>query len=136
MAGINGTLILVKGDGTAFALTKSCTLNINRATPDASTKSSNGWAEHIDGQKDWSIDLDGLADFQTSSSVDDLVDYIINQTSFINIEFVPIASGVKHVSYTGEASLTNVQIVAQMEEVATLSGSFKGTGELTKTVVS
>jgi predicted secreted protein len=138
MAAVNGTLILVNDDGTAFAATTSATLNIEMDLPDASTKDSAGWAEHIQGQKSWSVDLDGIADFETSTgTVDILVDYLLSRTQ-ATIEFEP-ASGAyttAGVSYTGTASLASVSLVAANEDTATLSGSFTGDGALTRVAVS
>lgn len=132
---VNGTLILVNDNGTAFAATTSATLNIEMDLPDSSTKDSAGWAEHIQGQKSWSVDLDGVATFETASgTVDTLVDYLINRTQ-ATIEFEPQSgaySSSAGVSYTGTASLASVSIVAANEDTVTLSGSFTGDGALTR----
>ncbi len=138
MAAVNGTLILVNDNGTAFAATTSATLNIEMDLPDSSTKDSGGWAEHILGQKSWSIDLDGIADFELNSgTVDVLVDFLINRTQ-ATIEFEPQsgAFSAKGVSYTGTASLASVSLVAANEDTATLSGSFTGDGTLDRVAVS
>ena len=138
MAAVNGTLILVNDNGTAFAATTSATLNIEMDLPDSSTKDSGGWAEHILGQKSWSVDLDGIADFElTTGTVDVLVDYLINRTQ-ASIEFEPQAGAFssKGVSYTGTASLSSVSLVAANEDTATLTGSFTGDGALTRVAVS
>lgn len=138
MATVNGTLILLQDDGTAFALTTSATLNIDADLPDASSKDSAGWAEHILGQRSWSVDLDGLADFETvTGTVDLLTDYILSETQ-ASIEFEPQTGAftTKGVSFTGTASLANVSVSAPNEDTATLSGSFTGTGALTRVAVS
>ena len=138
MAAVNGTLILLKDDGTAFAATTSATLNIEMDLPDSSTKDSGGWAEHILGQKSWSVDLDGIADFETTTgTVDILVDFLINRTQ-ADIEFEPQVGAytTKGVSYTGTASLSSVSLVAANEDTATLSGSFTGDGALSRVAVS
>ena len=64
---INGTLVLLSADSTAIASTTDATLNIELDTPDASTKDSEGWADHIQGQKSWSVDVEGLATFDYAS---------------------------------------------------------------------
>ena len=38
---------------------KSGTLNIEQDLPDGTTKGSEGWEEHINGVRRWSIDFDG-----------------------------------------------------------------------------
>lgn len=140
MSAVNGTLILLKDNGDAFALSTSCTLNIDLDLPDASTKASSGWANHIKGQKSWSVDLDGFADFETGTTggVQDIVNYIINRSD-VSIEFTPdtgFAGGTKGVSYTGTASCASVSVVASNEDTATLTGSFTGNGALAEAVVS
>ena len=137
MPRVNGTLILVNDSSVAFALTTSATLNITADLPDASSKDDSGWANHVQGQRSWSVDLDGLADFETSGSVDTLVAYLTGRTQ-ASIEFEPQSAAItsKGVSYTGTASLASVTIEAANETTATLSGSFTGDGELARTVVS
>jgi hypothetical protein len=140
MSAINGTLILLRDTNDPFALSTSCTLNIDMDLPDASHKGSAGWAEHIRGQKSWSVDLDGLADFETGTTggVQDVVNYILNREN-VQIEFVPLAGsfdGSKGVSYEGNASCASVSVVASNEDTCTLTGSFTGNGELAEVVVS
>lgn len=140
MSAINGTLILLRDNNVPYALSTSCTLNIDMDLPDASHKGSAGWAEHIRGQKSWSVDLDGLADFQTGTNggVQELVNHILNREA-VAIEFVPLAGafgGSTGVSYEGTASCASVSIVASNEDTCTLTGSFTGTGALTEVVVS
>lgn len=140
MSAVNGTLILLKDNGTAFALSTSCALNVDLDLPDSSTKDSSGWAEHIQGQKSWSVDLDGFADFETGTDggVQDIIGYVINRSD-VSIEFVPdtgFAGGSKGVSYTGTASCASVSVVASNEDTATLTGSFTGNGALAEAIVS
>jgi TP901-1 family phage major tail protein len=128
---INGTLILVDKDGTALASTTDATLNVNLDTPDASTKDSAGWQEVIAGQKSWSIDVDGLATFDYSTSeagqgtVMRLVEDLRNRTS-VAVKFLP-DSGV---TYYGNAYVSSISVGAPNEDVSTISGSFTGNGPL------
>ena len=123
---LNGTLVLVNAQGSAIASTTDATLNIEMDTPDASTKGSAGWAESIAGQKSWSIDVDGLATFDYSSgNVQELAGYLANRTS-VAVRFIP-NSGI---AYYGDAFMTSVSIGAPNEDVATISGTFSGDGEL------
>lgn len=144
MPAINGTLILFNvdvADGTPaeLGMTTSATLNIEMDLPDSSNKGSSGWATHIQGQKSWSIDIDGVADFVSSSgNVDKLADYIINRSA-VDVEFVPSQTGPSagtYVKYSGEASLASVSFVAGNEDTATLSGSFTGNGALTSSTIT
>ena len=128
----NGTLVLVKDDGTAIASTTDATLNVEMDTPDASTKGSSGWAEHIAGQKSWSIDVEGLATFDYSDgNVQQLVEYIRKRTD-ITIQFL----ADEGYQYSGSASCTSVSIGAPNEDVATFSGTFVGNVNLARVQVS
>jgi len=139
MSAVNGTLILLQDDGTAFALSTSCSLNIDVDLPDASSKSSSGWAEHIKGQRSWSVDLDSLADFETTTvgGVKTIIDYVINESD-VSIEFEPQTGAFDSagISFTGTASTSSVSVEASNEDTATLSGSFTGNGALTPTAIS
>jgi len=129
---INGTLVLVNADGTAIASTTDATLNVEMDTPDASTKDSAGWADHIQGQKSWSVDVEGLATFDYSNgNVQQLVDYIVNRDT-IAIRFLPNAG----VAYYGDASCTSVSVGAPNEDTASISGTFTGKGTLSKVTIS
>jgi predicted secreted protein len=129
---INGTLVLVNAQGSAIASTTDATLNIEMDAPDASTKGSSGWAENIAGQKSWSIDVDGLATFDYSTgNVEKLVEYLTGQT-LVAVRFLPDAG----VAYYGDARMTSVSIGAPNEDVASISGTFTGTGELKKVNIS
>lgn len=144
MPAINGTLILFNvdvADGTPdeLGMTTSATLNIEMDLPDSSNKQSSGWATHIQGQKSWSIDIDGVADFVSSTgNIEKLGNYIINRSA-VDVEFVPNSTGPTagtYVKYAGEASLASVSVVAGNEDTATLSGSFTGNGALTASTVT
>lgn len=128
---VNGTLILVNADGTALASTTDATLNVNLDTPDASNKSSAGWQTVIGGQKSWSIDVEGLATFDYSSTesaqgtVMRLVEELRNRTE-VAVKFIP-STGV---TYYGNAFVTSISVGAPMEDVATISATFTGDGTL------
>lgn len=123
---INGTLVLVSEEGNAIASTTDATLNIEMDTPDASTKGSSGWAENIAGQKSWSIDVDGLAIFDyTNGNVQQLTQRLMLRTQ-VEVFFYPNAGA----GYYGEAYVTSISIGAPNEDVASISATFTGNGEL------
>lgn len=128
---VNGTLILVDADGTALASTTDATLNVNLDTPDASNKGSSGWQTVIGGQKSWSIDVDGLATFDYSTSeagqgtVMRLVEELRNRTE-VAVKFLPNTG----VTYYGNAFVTSISVGAPNEDVATISATFTGDGAL------
>jgi len=117
MAKINGTDLLVYADGTLIAYQKTCTVSWEQDLPDATTKDSSGWEEHLNGTRRATCDFDGLYS-TTGLSAEDLITYITGRTScvlVINGTGVPIV---------GEARPKNLSVNAAMEEPGSISGSF------------
>jgi predicted secreted protein len=148
MAKINGTSFLIwlpdapvaTEDETTqwfpLGLSTSCSLNINSDTPDATTKDSGGWEEVIAGMKSWDGTFDSFVDFDLSgygadlfAGFNDVYDYLDGRNK------IKIAIGVEGVGssyYYGDAFITNLSTTADKEATVPFSGSFKGTGALTK----
>lgn len=132
MAKINGTDLLLYIGTTAIAHSTSCTLNIDADLPDATTKDSGGWADHINGLKSWSIDFEGLVDFSGSYGVEELFDNLKNGNNLV-AKFSTEDSGDSY--WSGTVSVANLVISAEMEQPVSYSGSFTGKGTLTRTTV-
>ena len=130
MAKINGTLLILKVDGTELAQVANATLNINRELPEANDKDSAPWADHLDeaGLKDWSVDVDGNADWVNNANVEDLWRILDGRTA-VPIVFGPQSS--TYMNFTGNASLNGLTVEAPNEETATFSGTLTGQGALT-----
>lgn len=133
-AGIfNGTLLVVKVGGIAFAHSTSCSLSVSTDLPDASTKDSQGWAAQIQGQRSWSVSTDGLAVIEASAAlinVEDLFSSISSRTD-VTLTFSTFVSGDK--IWTGVAQIESLDFTGDMESPATFSASFTGTGPLVMT---
>lgn len=133
MAAINGTTVALTVDGNPIALLTDTTLNIDQDLPDSSSKDSSGWAEHINGQRSWSIDLSGRADFGNQANVETLYDLIANRSQ-VDAEINPSNTG--DTTFNGTVSLANMSVGTPNEDVANVDGSLTGTGELSKSSVS
>lgn len=121
MAKINGSLVLVYADGTLVASQKGCTVTWEQDLPEASSKDSTGWEEHINGTRRATVDFDAL--YNTSGlSAEELITYITSRASLV---LVIDGTGVPIV---GEAKVQNITINAAQEEAVTFSGAFKFTG--------
>jgi len=129
MARINATDIFIKVNDVVVTYATGGTLSLELDLPDASNKDSAGWAEHIQGQKSWSISVEGLLDYSASYGVDELANLIINRTS-VSVEFGTGNTG--DTKFSGTASLSSLEQDAPLEDVATYSGDLTGTGALTK----
>jgi predicted secreted protein len=134
MPAFNGTTILLRADGNPLALLTNTTLNIEQDLPDASSKDASGWADHVNGQRSFSIDVDGLADFTATTGNANIISNFIANRSNVSFRFATTTSG--QLQYSGTVSMASVSITAENEQTATLSGSLTGKGALTIGTVS
>lgn len=132
MAKINGTDMTVYAgtSGTEVILwSKTCTLNVEQDLPDATTKGSSGWAEHILGLRNWTIDFDGAIDLTgVGLTASELIGKITARTASDVVKFGTSAAAAT--GFTGTGTLKNLSISGAMEDVATFSGQIVGTGAL------
>lgn len=133
MPQINGTVMLLDLAGNPLAMQTDATLNIEQDLPDSTHKQSEGWADHINGLRSWSIDVDGRASIGSSGNFSTLFDLIANRSN-VAMEFAASTSGT--IKVTGEVSLANISLGAPLEDTASLSGSLTGKGALAKATVS
>ena len=142
MAQLNGSNVVVWLDKTntpteseKVLFTTNCTLSITHDLPDATTKDSAGWAEHISGLRSWEITVDGLSDFEGSEgdNIYDLWDLIDNRRTTARVIFAvdDNDSGSASAYFYGEVSLANLELTNEMEATASFSGTLTGNGALT-----
>ena len=125
---LNGTLLLLYVDGTAISSTTSHSMSYELATRDATTKSSAGNEEVLPAMKSWSIDFDSMVAFDDAKGYEELRTLIDGRTE-VTLLFTTADSGDPR--WSGKAYLTSLSRDAALEDTVTMSGSFKGTGELT-----
>lgn len=136
MAVINGTLVMFTMDGHPMGAAKSCTLNINVDTPDASNKDSAGWAAAIAGQRSWDGSFDGLYDPSGTYNFEYVYDEIVSRSITTVVEIANIDGTGGGEVYRGTAILNSHSLSAEMEQPATYSGTFRGTGRINKGTVA
>jgi predicted secreted protein len=133
MAKINATDLLVyigASNNMPIAHSTSATLNIEQDLPDATTKDSAGWADHINGLKSWSIDFDGLVDYAASYGAEELSDNLTNRNNVV-VRWSTTAGSY----WQGTASLSSLTMNADMESPLSYSGTFTGKGAITRTTI-
>lgn len=124
MAKINGTSVLLYADGTVVALQRGLTINAEQDLPDATTKMSLGWAEHINGLRNATISFDALYS-TTGLSAEDLLTYITGRTSLLML----IVGGITF-PIISEVDLSSISLVGNREEPGSLTGNLKVNGKL------
>ena len=143
MAIINGTNIQVYDSSAklvAYAQTASITINME--TRDISNKESAGFAESLEGQRNWEISLDGAyawtnaAGSALTDGADDLVtkymlDSGANTREAFTIKWGNTSAATGDTFYTGSAFLTSFSATGGTEDTATYSLGFTGTAGIT-----
>lgn len=131
MPAINGTAIIFTlddgGTPSEIAMSTNATLNVEVDLPDASHKGSEGWAEHIHGQRSWTLDSEALTDMAAGGSTERLLDFVLNRSQ-AQMSFAPSAGA--GVEITGTVSLSSFSLDAPNEDTSTMSASFTGDGPL------
>jgi predicted secreted protein len=133
----NGTNLVILVGTEVVAHAKNCSLSVKANLPDASTKDSAGWAEHISGQMSWSLKTDGLATVQPTNAayvVGDIFSALTNRTS-VTVKFTTYSGGAVitgDLYWSGSAFVESLDMTADMEAPVTFSASFTGTGVLTQ----
>ena len=125
---------LTPGVWTSVCASTSHTLNIATEHPEAVTKCSGGWAEHLtDGRKSWTVDVDGLHDPDQDVTIDELIAYQI-QGYGMKIKMSLTDAGTTY--YEGEVSIDTSSITAPADGFVGWSLTFIGNGELEPKVVA
>lgn len=129
MAIYNGTLQVLKMDGTQLAELTNVTMSLSQETFDVTSKESAGWTEILPGVRSATFSCEGIADFQATNK--DLADVFAAYTgrTAVAIEWTNGVTGDKKVSCS--AYITSCEISAGMEDTVTYSIEFQSTGALT-----
>ena len=109
----------------------SASLSVTMATRDISTKDSAGWMEVLEGQKSWTLSGEGLVVYNnTGKATPDDIYTLLSNRAAVAIEFGSETTDEKY--YSGSGFFTEFSTDAGVEDNATFSFSFQGTGTLTQ----
>ena len=129
MARFNVTDLVLTMNGSPVAHCDSAELTIEADLPDATTKGSAGWEEHIRGVRKANFDVSGLIDYSASFGADEMADAIINRTPLTALF---TRSGASNTRYTAEVDVSQLKQGGSKEEPAKWSGAMKVNGAITK----
>lgn len=105
---------------------RDATLNRSMESIDITAKDNYGWADTLDGVKEWSIDFDWLYS-QTDTGVAKLEDAYTNGDQ-VNVQVTTPGADV----YSGLGYVTELTMEMPYEDAAMFSGTITGAGALTK----
>jgi len=138
---LNGTDLGVYVGGTLVAYSTNATINMSHSPRTTTNKESNGWDESMEGLRNWDVSVDALYAWmqpdgnpisnETLSEI--FTGYMHTRASF-DLTFGVTTSGSGDTKYTGTAWLTSASLTAPLEDTATFSVSFQGSGALTQTI--
>tara|TARA_Y100001963_G_scaffold24485_1_gene33043 strand:- start:7281 stop:7715 length:435 start_codon:yes stop_codon:yes gene_type:complete len=135
---LNGTEIKIYIDNALVAYATSGSLNISMDTRESTGLLSQAWKNIVEGDRSWSVDLDGMYAWETDAggsiyNADWLFDTYLGSRREFTIVFGTKDNESGDVKYSGKGFLTSLSMSGSTEDSATFSASFEGNGELTLT---
>lgn len=136
MAKINGDHIAVTVDGTPIAHSTSASLNISENLLDAASKDSERWKDNIKGDREWSIEVEGLTDYSATFGVEGLLDLILDGNT-AEVVFTVYENGSESSGFelSGTVDLSDLTIDGPHNDNSTFSGTLQGNGKPSKSTV-
>lgn len=129
---VNGTDITIKVGTKVIARLTSNDFNLEREIKDVTTKQSAGWREILVYKKSFNFSANGFYEEKTGSTYQFFVDLYDawNTGSAVTVRVGSSVSG--DVYYEGSAFIKSIKQGAPVEDTATYTVSFEGTGAITK----
>ena len=128
---MNSTDVVIMVASEIVGKMTSASLSVTMATRAITPQASEGWLEVLEGQKSWTLSGEGLVVYNNTGKAtpDDIYTLLSNRTA-VAIEFGSETTDEKY--YTGSGFFTEFSTDAGVEDNATFSFSFQGTGVLTQ----
>ncbi len=123
MATINGTDITVVLNDITIGHSIALVFDLGQDLPDASSRDSDGWKEHIQGMRNASLSIGGLTDYNDSMNYNEFAAFVITR-EIVTFSFTTIGG----IFYGGEATVESVEQLANFEDVASYNLELKVTG--------
>ena len=145
MAVINGNDFVLTAASTSngskqvFAHAQTASISFSNSLIETTTKSSNSWMENISGRKSFTISTDGLIDYLTVATADNVVsltDLAIAGTEIFFAITGDETVGTGKITYEGSAFIDSLEQSGGSDDVATWSLSATGNGALSKVTAS
>lgn len=134
MAIFNGTLSVLKADGTQIAELTDCSLDLPTNMFDVTSKESGGYKKIMPGLRSATCNATGIVDFvATNKDMADLLAYYTGRTA-VTILFSNGVVGDKSVSFSSYMSACSIS--APMEDKVSYDITFESTGTITVATIS
>lgn len=123
MAVINGTDITVVLNDVTIGHSIALVFDLGQDLPDASSRDSEGWKQHIYGIRNAHLSIGGLTDYSDSLNFNEFAGYVITR-EIVSFSFTTTGG----IYYGGEATVESVEQLANFEDVASYNLELKVTG--------
>jgi len=130
---INGDDVKIYVDGIAVGHSIDATISFSQDLPDATTKDSAKWMEHIKGNRGFEMSGSGLVVPASAMNATEIVDLIINSSN-VTVRWSNSNSG--DIEYRGAVSVASCSINAPQNSPVGFDFSFTGNGVPTKVVIT
>ena len=124
MSALSGTNMLLHSGGVVIAMQKGISVAFDMDLPDATSKDSGGYKQHILGERNVKIDFSALAGLGATENARVLMDKVLASQSLL----VSIL-GLNY-PLVGEVNMNSISIDAPKANVMNLSGNFTVNGPL------
>ena len=138
---LNGTDLKVYDGATLIAYATNGTININHSPRSISNKESGGYEESMEGMRNWDVSVDAMYAWLDAAgsaiagkTLSELFTSYIHTRASFTITFGVTTTGTEDTKYSGSVWMTSASLTAPLEDSATYSASFQGTGALTQTI--
>lgn len=131
IAGFQGKVLISTDGGTNYIVLgemREATLSIEAEELDATSFDSGGWSEFVSGLKSWEVESEGLY-VQADAGQDALYNALVNGTK-VKVRLLP-KDGAGNKGFQGDAIVTSWELNPPVDDVVTVSATFRGTGALT-----
>ena len=123
---VRGVDVLIKHNGVAVAGQRDCTISIKGDKIDTTTKTNAGYKTSLQGLKEWSISIDHV-----NYIGEDAEGQRALKKAFLDGDNVDIVAAVgEEEVYTGEASISGLDISGAQADVSTSAFTLEGAGAL------
>ncbi|WP_176392021.1 phage tail tube protein [Marininema halotolerans] len=134
--GFEGKVYVSSDEGTtyqAIAGITDSTLTISQEELEAGSFDSKGWMEYIPGLKEWELETEGLY-ILADASQESLYQTLVGGST-VKVRLFP-KNGVGNKGYEGEAFITSWEVENAVDDLVTVSATFRGSGEIMSVTAS
>lgn len=121
--------------GVFIGCTTEANISISRSVIEATCKDNDGARQVLGGELAWTASASGLFKFDAGYGISDLTDAILNDTS-VTLKFGIQDEDAGDFYLSGTAKVTSVEMAGSVNDAATWSVNFEGSGTVTKTTVA